>query len=153
MTPLAWLAEAPAELTCVALPFALFVVPRILVRSRIPAALTASALGAGSGMGLGLFVEDHTVHLLSTLGITSLFLFAGLEVDLSLLRGQARSSTTRGRRRATAGRARAAARFGMERFVERLLAVYAEVGFAPLTVRGSGGPLRPIQVDAAGTGE
>jgi Kef-type K+ transport system membrane component KefB len=76
----------PADLRYVALLFALFVVPRILQRFRIAAALTSLALGAGSAMALGWFVHDPTVALLSTFGIVALFLFAGLELDVAELR-------------------------------------------------------------------
>ncbi len=37
-------------------------------------------------MGLGLFVGDTTIRLLSTFGITALFLFAGLDVDFEEMR-------------------------------------------------------------------
>lgn len=80
----------PAELDYVLLLFALFVVPRILQRYRLPAAITSVALGVGAGIGLGLFTHDPTVRLLSTLGIVALFLFAGLEVDFPELRREAR---------------------------------------------------------------
>ena len=79
----------PRELDYVLLLFALFVVPRILQRWRIPTGATNLALGVLAGLGLGLFVQDATVHLLATLGIVSLFLFAGLEVSLHELRSQA----------------------------------------------------------------
>ncbi|HPF28094.1 MAG TPA: cation:proton antiporter [Steroidobacteraceae bacterium] len=65
---------------------ALFVVPRVLQRWNIPSAVTAFALGAAAGLGLGWFQGDSTVGLLSTLGIVALFLFAGLEVDFGELR-------------------------------------------------------------------
>ena len=83
----AW--QVPAlspELRYVALLFALFVIPRVLQRWRIPAALTSIGLGAIAGMGLHLFLGDPTIELLGTLGIVSLFLFAGLEVDFGTLR-------------------------------------------------------------------
>ncbi|MGH7606556.1 MAG: cation:proton antiporter, partial [Gemmatimonadales bacterium] len=73
----------------VLLLFALFVVPRILQRYRLPTAITSLALGALAGLGLGLFAYDRTVLLLSTLGIVSLFLFAGLEVSFGELRREA----------------------------------------------------------------
>ncbi len=76
----------PSELQYVLLLFALLVVPQVLRRYRLPAAITSVALGAGAGLGLGLFFGDPTIGLLSTLGITSLFLFAGLDVDLDELR-------------------------------------------------------------------
>ncbi len=79
----------PRELDYVLLLFALFVVPRILQRHRLPAAITSVALGVAAGLGLGLFAQDRTVGLLATLGIVSLFLFAGLEVDFGELRREA----------------------------------------------------------------
>jgi Kef-type K+ transport system membrane component KefB len=74
------------ELGYVLLLFTLFVAPRFLLRYRIPQAITAVALGAAIGLGTGWFRGDPTVHLLSTLGIVSLFLFAGLEVEFAALR-------------------------------------------------------------------
>lgn len=73
--------QIPPEAAYVALLFVLFVVPRILQRYRIPSAVTALAFGVAAGIGLSLFQGDDTVALLSTLGIVSLFLFAGLDVD------------------------------------------------------------------------
>ncbi|MBK6847445.1 MAG: cation:proton antiporter [Proteobacteria bacterium] len=64
----------------------LFIVPRVLQRLRIPSAITCVAIGAALGMGFGLFHGDGVMPLLSTLGIVSLFLFAGLEVDFAELR-------------------------------------------------------------------
>ncbi len=74
------------EVAYVILLFGLFIVPRILQRFGIPTAITGFALGAGAGMGFGLFAGDPTVSLLAALGIASLFLFAGLEVDFRELR-------------------------------------------------------------------
>ena len=74
------------EIAYVALLFGLFIVPRILQRWGVPTAVTAFALGVGASMGLGLFRHDATIALLSTLGIVSLFLFAGLEVSFPELR-------------------------------------------------------------------
>lgn len=68
----------------------LFIVPRVLQRLRIPSAITCIAAGAALGMGFHLFNEDTTVPVLATLGIVSLFLFAGLEVDFAELRQGAR---------------------------------------------------------------
>lgn len=79
----------PRELDYVLLLFALFVVPRILQRYRLPTAVTSVALGMAAGIGLGLFGQDRTVGLLATLGIVSLFLFAGLEVEFAELRREA----------------------------------------------------------------
>lgn len=71
----------------------LFIVPRVLQRLRIPSAITCVAIGAALGMGFGLFHGDAAFPLLSTLGIVSLFLFAGLEVDFAELRGALRILT------------------------------------------------------------
>jgi Kef-type K+ transport system membrane component KefB len=77
------------ELQYVLLLFALFILPRVLQRYRLPSAITCVALGGLSGMGLGLFQHDAVVNLLSTLGIVSLFLFAGLDVEFGELRRNA----------------------------------------------------------------
>jgi Kef-type K+ transport system membrane component KefB len=70
----------------VVLLFALFVLPRALQRFGLPTAVTALGLGALSALGFGLFVNDPAVHLLATFGIVSLFLFAGLDVEVAELR-------------------------------------------------------------------
>jgi Kef-type K+ transport system membrane component KefB len=80
----------PNDLTYIALLFALFVVPKALQRYRIPDAVTCLVLGfaaAASGMEKG----NQTVELLSTFGISALFLFAGLEIDARELRRDART--------------------------------------------------------------
>ncbi|MCC6928193.1 MAG: cation:proton antiporter [Gemmatimonadaceae bacterium] len=68
----------------------LFIVPRVLQRYRLPAAIVALGLGALAGMQFGLFQHDATVQLFSTLGIVALFLFAGLEVEVHELRSEIR---------------------------------------------------------------
>ena len=74
------------ELVYLSLIFALLVIPRALQRFSVPAPLTCLAFGIGAMLWLGDGVQDPVVGLLSTLGISSLFLFAGLEVDLQDLR-------------------------------------------------------------------
>ncbi len=74
------------ELVYLALIFALLVVPRALQRFRIPAPLTCLLFGIGVMLALGDGAHDPVVALLATLGISSLFLFAGLEVELGELR-------------------------------------------------------------------
>ncbi len=74
------------ELAYIALIFGLMVVPRVLQRFRIPAPLTCFAFGMVAVLAVGIEGKDETLALLSTLGISSLFLFAGLEVDLHGLR-------------------------------------------------------------------
>ena len=70
----------PRELSFIALLFALFIVPKALQRYRIPSAITSLVMGAVAS-GFGLFADNPTLHLLATLGIVALFLFAGLEID------------------------------------------------------------------------
>jgi Kef-type K+ transport system membrane component KefB len=76
-----WRALGREELVYVALLFGLFVFPRIIQRFAIPPAITAVFLGVATAVGPGWLVQDRTVELLAALGIVSLFLFAGLEVD------------------------------------------------------------------------
>ncbi len=83
--------EASTELAYVALLFGLLVLPKVLQRFRIPAAITSLGLGLAFGEGFGLFRDDRTVHLLATFGIAALFLFAGLDVDGRSLRRGART--------------------------------------------------------------
>ena len=73
------------DLLYVLLVFGLFVVPRVLVRLRIPSAVTSLALGVAAAH-VGWFEGDSTIGLLSTFGIVALFLSAGLELDLAELR-------------------------------------------------------------------
>lgn len=70
------------EIAYLVLIFGLMVVPRVMQRFRIPAPLTSFGLGMVAAVFLGSFSQDITLSLLSTLGISSLFLFAGLEIDL-----------------------------------------------------------------------
>lgn len=76
----------PLELQYLLVVVGLFIVPRLLQRARIPSAITCVGIGAALGMGLHAFEGDETVGLLATLGIVTLFLFAGLEVDIGELR-------------------------------------------------------------------
>lgn len=81
--------KIPGQLALIALLLALFLVPKVLQRFRIPGAITALVMGFGA-TALGLFPNDVTLRLLSTLGIVSLFLFAGLEIDGAELRRNVR---------------------------------------------------------------
>jgi len=69
------------ELVYVGLLFGLFILPHVLQRVRVPTAITSFVLGGACALGFGLFTQDHTIALLSTLGIVALFLFAGLDVE------------------------------------------------------------------------
>lgn len=70
------------EFAYLLLIFGLMVIPRIMQRFRIPAPITSFGLGMAATLFIGSFSQDVTLSLLSTLGISSLFLFAGLEVDV-----------------------------------------------------------------------
>ncbi len=74
------------ELIYLTLIFGLLVVPRALQRLKIPAPITCLLLGVGAMLLWGDDTHDPVVTLLSALGISSLFLFAGLEVDFDTLR-------------------------------------------------------------------
>ena len=71
-----------------AVVFGLLVIPRALQRFRLPAPLTCFAFGIIVAGFFKPLIHDSVVAYLSTLGIAALFLFAGLEVDLSELRRQ-----------------------------------------------------------------
>lgn len=77
----------------VVLLLGLFVIPRILQRRKIPRAITCIVLGALTAIAttwFGFSTHDPAIELLATLGIVSLFLFAGLEVDTDVIRKNAR---------------------------------------------------------------
>lgn len=77
------------EIAYLALIVGLMLIPRALQRLRIPAPLTAFGIGMVAAAFLAGFSQDATIALLATLGISSLFLFAGLEIDVDdLARGR-----------------------------------------------------------------
>ena len=76
------------ELVYLLLIFGLLVIPRALQRFKLPAPITCLLFGVGAMLASGDRTHDPVIVLLSTLGISSLFLFAGLEVDLRALRKQ-----------------------------------------------------------------
>lgn len=75
-----------SQLIYLAAIFTLLVIPRALQRFRIPAPLTCFALGICMALLGYEYSHDSTLVLLATLGISSLFLFAGLEVDVQGLK-------------------------------------------------------------------
>ncbi|HEX7941113.1 MAG TPA: cation:proton antiporter, partial [Gemmatimonadaceae bacterium] len=72
--------KIPGQVGLIGLLLALFLVPKMLQRYRIPGAITALLMGLAAS-AFGLLPNDVTLRLFSTLGIVSLFLFAGLEID------------------------------------------------------------------------
>jgi Kef-type K+ transport system membrane component KefB len=77
-----------AALVYLAVIFGILVVPRALQRFRLPAPLTCFALGIGGAIFFKSVLDDRVLAVVATLGIASLFLFAGLEVDLDEIRRQ-----------------------------------------------------------------
>lgn len=72
--------RVPKDLTYILLLFALFIVPRVLQRFRLPSAITSFLLG-GAASASGVLTQDPTLSLLATFGIVAMFLTAGLEVN------------------------------------------------------------------------
>ncbi len=68
--------------------FGLLVVPRGLQRFRLPSQLTCLIFGVLVAIFFRAQVEENVATAVSTFGIASLFLLAGLEVDLSEIRKQ-----------------------------------------------------------------
>jgi Kef-type K+ transport system membrane component KefB len=75
-----------SNIAYLALIFALIVIPRALQRFRLPAPLSSFALGMLAAWLVGAEYHDATLILLASLGISSLFLFAGLDIDLDNLK-------------------------------------------------------------------
>jgi Kef-type K+ transport system membrane component KefB len=69
------------------------IVPRLLQRLPVPAPVWALLLGVGTGLYLPAFRDNPTITQLGTLGVASLFLFAGIEVRVAHLRADARPLT------------------------------------------------------------
>jgi Kef-type K+ transport system membrane component KefB len=76
-----WIDQRALEIAYLGLLFVLLLVPRLLQRFRIPAPLSAFVLGIAAASGMDGLGADPTLGLLATFGISSLFLFAGLEVE------------------------------------------------------------------------
>lgn len=69
-----------------AMVFILLVIPRALQKYRLPAPLSCFAIGMFTIIWIADYSHDDTLSFLAALGISSLFLFAGLEVDLRELK-------------------------------------------------------------------
>jgi Kef-type K+ transport system membrane component KefB len=80
--------ESSGSFVYLAVVFGLLVIPRALQRFRLPAQLTCFAFGIIVAGFYKELVSDSVISYLSTLGIASLFLLAGLEVDTAELRRQ-----------------------------------------------------------------
>lgn len=84
------LAPILKDLLYVGLLAGLFILPKILQRFSLPSAISALLIGLLWGVALPDFKHDQTVYFLSSIGILSLFLLAGLEVDLDSLKARQR---------------------------------------------------------------
>jgi|ERR1700733_7577314 Kef-type K+ transport system membrane component KefB len=73
-------------LVYLAMTLGLLVVPRALQRFRLPAPLTCFIFGIIGAVFFKTTVDDHVLRVVATLGVASLFLLAGLEVDLVEIR-------------------------------------------------------------------
>lgn len=76
----------PADIVYLALIVAILLLPRILERTTVPAPVWALLLGLVAGLSFPGHTHDPVIGLLATFGIASLFLFAGLEVEVEELR-------------------------------------------------------------------
>jgi Kef-type K+ transport system membrane component KefB len=77
--------KIPSQVGLIGLLMALFLLPKLLQRFKIPGAITSLLMGVAAN-ALGWFPYEVTLRLFATLGIVSLFLFAGLEIDGAELR-------------------------------------------------------------------
>jgi Kef-type K+ transport system membrane component KefB len=75
-------------LVYLAMILGLLVVPRALQRFRLPAPLTCFIFGIVGAVLFKTTVDDQVLRVIATLGVASLFLLAGLEVDLIEIRRQ-----------------------------------------------------------------
>ncbi len=78
-----------SQIVYLAVIFILLVIPKAMQRYRIPAPLTCFGLGILTAILVADYTNDSTLSLLAALGISSLFLFAGLEVNVHELRKNA----------------------------------------------------------------
>jgi len=74
------------DLSYIFLFFMVLLIPKVLLRFRIPVGISCLFLGVITSMTLGWYQNDQIIILLSRLGITSLFLFAGLEIEIEELK-------------------------------------------------------------------
>jgi Kef-type K+ transport system membrane component KefB len=80
------LQAVPADLVYVSLLVGILLVPKLLQGTHVPGPVWALLLGLLAGMTFPEYSHDPVISLLATLGIASLFLFAGLEVEAKELR-------------------------------------------------------------------
>lgn len=81
-----FLSAIPADVVYLGLLVTILLVPRVLERTTVPAPVWALLLGLVAGLSFPEHSQDPVIGLLATFGIASLFLFAGLEVEVAELR-------------------------------------------------------------------
>lgn len=81
------------ELSYVVLIVMLFILPRLFMSFGLPISLGAFFLGFASSNYLYIYANDKIIPIFATLGISSLFLYAGLDVDFGDLRKNGRLLT------------------------------------------------------------
>ncbi len=74
------------EFQYLALFSSVLILPKMLLRFGIPSGITSLVLGCLCVNFLGWFESDQLVLMLARLGITSLFLFAGMEIEIEELK-------------------------------------------------------------------
>jgi Kef-type K+ transport system membrane component KefB len=87
----AMLKALPPDVVYLTLLVAVVLLPKTLQRTTIPGPVWALLLGLGAGLAFPLHTHDPVIGVLATFGIASLFLFAGLEVEVRELRAAART--------------------------------------------------------------
>ena len=65
---------------------AILIIPKLLIRVHVPSGISALILGCLCTNFLGWFQESELILTFARLGITSLFLYAGMEIELSDLK-------------------------------------------------------------------
>ena len=75
-----------SEFQYIAIFVTLILLPKILLRFRIPIGISSLFIGAFVGTTVGWFQNDLLIDILAKLGITTLFLFAGMEVEVDELK-------------------------------------------------------------------
>ncbi len=75
-----------ADILYILLFFVVLLLPKVLLRFRIPVGITCLTLGIITSVLFGWYKNDQIIILFARLGITSLFLFAGLEIEIDELK-------------------------------------------------------------------
>lgn len=85
--------DRATDMQYVLLIVGLFFVAKYLQRFRLPSAVTSLGIGVAFGLGAGALQNDPVINIFALLGISILFLFAGMELDVDALRADARVLT------------------------------------------------------------